>query len=84
MDTNPLTGSVELTLATLPRSEFDMYRGPVDRWTEEYILKTEPLIRKRRDEQREKLGWKDKRSGNEPGWPESIQHKYVSVEHRAV
>jgi hypothetical protein len=87
VDTNPLTGTVELTLATLPLAEFDVYWDQVER-TEEYVeflLKTGPQIR---NEHREKLGWKDKTSSYEPGLgirvPVSIEHKYFSVEHRDI
>src|SRR5262249_31739371 len=87
VDTNPLTGSVELTLATLSLSEFDIYRDLADRWTDQYILKTKPRIRKQRDEHWQKLGWKDKKSKHVPGlgtWPESIEHKYFTVAHREI
>ena len=70
-------GSVRLTLATLPLSEFTVYRDSGDRWTNEYIGKTGPQFRKRRDELREQLGWKG--SG-----PTSIEHRYFYVEHRSI
>jgi hypothetical protein len=84
VDTNPLTGSVEVTLAALPLREFDIYRDPADRWTDEYIAKTEPQIRKRRDEARQKLGWADKTSPREPGFPQHIEHRYLNIEHREI
>jgi hypothetical protein len=36
-----MKGAVELTLATLPLSEFDIYWQPMN-WTDEYVLKTKP------------------------------------------
>jgi hypothetical protein len=83
-----LTGSVDLVLATLPSGEFDIYRNPPERWSTKYISKIEPQIRKRREELRQKLGWKDSMLDLEPGiganQPQSMTHKYFNVEHREV
>jgi hypothetical protein len=79
VETNPLTGSVYLTFATLPLSEFAVYRDAADRWT---TLR----IRKQRDEQREQLGWKDI-TLHDPelgSGPTCIEHGYLSVEHRDI
>jgi len=88
VDANPLTASVELSLATLPLGEFDVYLSPADRWTSEYLLMTAPGIRKRRDEHRERLGWKDMKHPDDlevhVAWPERIEHKYFTVEHRSL
>jgi hypothetical protein len=87
VETNPLTGSVDLILATLPVSEFDIYRNPANRWTDEYILKTEPKIRKQRDDVRQKLAWtaKDLRIPELPcRVPQHIEHRYFVVEHREI
>jgi hypothetical protein len=87
--TNHLCGSVELTLACLPYTEFDLYWGRAE-WSEEFNRKTAQPIRKRRDESRQKLGWVDvdlhKYAREELGLsvPEHIEHKYFVVEHQAI
>jgi hypothetical protein len=84
VETTGWTGTVELTLATLPLEEFNIYRDPIDRWSDEYIVKTEPQISKRRDERRKTPGWKDNTPDSEPGlrWGKSIEHKYFNIAHR--
>lgn len=88
VDKDSLTGSVDITLATLPCGEFDIYRNPPERWSTKYISKIEPQIRTRRKELRQKLGWKDQKLAYEPGLgvhpPESMAHQYFNVEHRGV
>jgi len=86
VDTNLLTGSVDLTLATLPRKEFDLYWGC---WTEEYITKVKPKIRVQRDEARQKLGWTAEEHQADDfhpygGWPAAIVHKYFHIQHHAI
>jgi hypothetical protein len=86
VETNPMTGTVELTLATLSLNEFDFYWAPVN-WTDEYVLKTKPQIRQRRDEQGLALGWiaKDLRIPElSVRVPVYIEHKYFVVEHREI
>jgi hypothetical protein len=80
------TGYVGLALATLPLKEFDSYWELVN-WTGEYILKTRPQIRKRRDEARQELGWTAENHyipelGS--GGPEHITHKYFGVMHHQI
>ncbi len=83
------TGQVELILARISYREFDLYWEPVE-WSSTFYEKTSKQIRERRDEHRKKLGWKtvdhDSDLGAELGidWPESIEHKYFNVEHRAI
>ena len=83
------TGRVNLILAIISWREFDLYWEPAV-WSSTFFEKTAKEIRKRRDEQRSKLGWKtiehDADLGAELGidWPESIEHKYFSIEHRAI
>jgi len=83
------TGRVDLILAVMSYREFDLYWEPAV-WSSTFYDKAAKEIRKRRDEQRGKLGWKtvehDSDLGAELGidWPESIEHKYFSVEHRAI
>lgn len=88
IDNHP-TGRVELILATISHREFDLYWEPVE-WSSTFYDKTAKQIRGRRDEQRQKLGWKtiehDADLGAELGidFPESIEHKYFNVEHRGI
>jgi hypothetical protein len=83
------TGRVDLILAVMSYREFDVYWEPAV-WSSTFYDKAAKEIRRRRDEQRGKLGWKtvehDSDLGAELGidWPESIEHKYFSVEHRAI
>lgn len=87
VNTNALTSTVELTLATLPLAEFDIYRNPPNRWSDKYMRKTESQIRKRRDELRGRLGWIDKTLQIEElsvRVPVFIESKYFSIEHRDV
>jgi len=89
VSTNPLTGSVEVALAVLPLKEFEIYRYPANRWTDGYITKTEPQIRRRRDEARRKLGWiAMDRASSDSGFhgldPFHLEHKYFTVKHRQI
>jgi hypothetical protein len=83
------TGQVDLILAIISYREFDLYWEPVV-WSSTFYDKNAKQIRSLRDEQRGKLGWKtlehDSDLGAELGidWPESIEHKYFTVEHRAI
>ena len=83
------TGQVDLILAVISYREFDLYWEPVV-WSSTFYDKTAKQIRSQRDEQRNKFGWKaiehDSDLGAELGidWPESIEHKYFNVEHRAI
>lgn len=83
------TGQIDLILATISYWEFDLYWEPVE-WSSTFYDKTAKRIRARRDELRQKLGWKavehDSDLGVELGidWPESIEHEYFNVEHRAI
>src|SRR5262249_51998456 len=73
-------GSVYLTLAKIPTNEFDVHwqqHGWSDRWDA-----TSVRIKKRRDEQREELGWKADDSLSER-W-NSIKHSYFTLEDRAI
>lgn len=79
----PETGSVRLTLATLPLSEFTVYRDSGDRGKDEYYARNEPQSRKRRDEARQKLGWADILDG-EAGGLRQIEHRYFSIQHGKV
>jgi hypothetical protein len=84
---NPLIGCVELTLAVLPYTEFDMYWQPQPTdWSLERERKQR--VKAQVNEYREKFGWttKDHPDDFRPdgGWPESIGHKYFDVEHRAI
>jgi hypothetical protein len=83
------TGQVDLVLATISYREFDLYWEPVQ-WSSTFYDKTAKQLRSRRDEQRTRFDWKtiehDSDLGSELGidWPESIEHKYFTVEHRAI
>jgi hypothetical protein len=86
------TGEVEIILATLSYRDFDLYWKPVD-WNgagcADYIYKTLPRLEKRRNEQREKLGWTAEKHGGfdftpDCGWPETLHHKYFEVVHRHI
>ena len=83
------TGQIDLILATISNREFDLYWEPIE-WNSTFYDKTAKQIRARRDEQRQKLGWKtiehDSDLGVELGidFPESIEHKYFNVEHRGI
>jgi hypothetical protein len=82
-DSHPETGSVRLSLATIPLSEFTVYRDAGDRKTSEYWLKTEPRIRKRRDAARQELGWTVEEH-EDGGRPTSIGHRYFTVRHGTI
>jgi hypothetical protein len=83
------TGQVDLILAIVSYREFDSYWEPAA-WSSTFYDKTAKEIRRRRDEQRVRFGWKtvehDSDLGAELGidWPESIKHKYFNVDHRAI
>ena len=81
------TGYVELVLTTISYREFDLYWEPVE-WSSTFFNKTAKQIRDRRNEQRKKFGWKTVEHEDIPelsiDWPESIEHKYFNVEHRAI
>jgi len=81
------TGQVKLILATISFREFDLYWEPMER-SISFYEKTAKQIRDRRDEQRKKLGWKAVEhpdlSELSIAWPDSIEHKYFNVEHRAI
>ncbi len=83
------TGQIDLVLTTISYREFDLYWEPAE-WNSTFYDKTAKQIRSQRDEQRSRFGWKtvehDADLGAELGidWPESIKHKYFSVEHRAI
>jgi len=82
-------GQIDLILAVISYREFDLYWEPME-WSSTFYEKTAKRIRSQRDEQRGKFGWKtvehDSDLGAELGidWPESIEHKYFNVEHRAI
>lgn len=78
-------GRVNLVLAVISYREFDLY------WEREWNSKFEKTvteIRSRRDEERRKFGWKTTTHEYDSelaiDWPESIEHKYFDVEHRAI
>jgi hypothetical protein len=78
------TGRVELILATISYREFDCYWQPAERGSAFYF-KTEKQIRDRTDGQRNKFGWMKVERPDIPGiWDVSIEHKYFTVEHRAI
>jgi hypothetical protein len=81
------TGTVELVLATISALEFDLYWEPVV-WSSTFFNKTANQIRSRRDKQRQKFGWIAIPAEEVPGLsvnrPDSIKHKYFSVEHRGI
>ncbi len=79
-DSHPETGSVRLSLATLPLSEFTVYRDSGDRWTSEYICKTGPQLRRRRAAARQILGWTADEH-EDGGRLTCIRHKYFTVRH---
>jgi hypothetical protein len=62
VDSKPDSASVSITLAALPLSEFYIYRIP-ERERDEYRSEAEPYLRRRREENRAKLGWTN-RNGN--------------------
>lgn len=81
------TGQVKLILTTISDREFDPYWEPVE-WSSTFYKKTAKQIRDRRDQQRQKFGWKTVERPDLPelsiDWPESIEHKYFNVEHRGI
>ncbi len=86
-DNDYATGQVELFLATISYREFDLYWEPVE-WSSTFYEKTAKRIRDRRDEERKKFAWKKVEHADirelSIDWPESIEHKYFNVEHRAI
>jgi hypothetical protein len=88
-DADYTTGQIDLILATISYREFDLYWEPVE-WSNTFYDKTSKQIRARRDEHRQNLNWKtiehDADLGRELGidWPESIEQKYFTVEHRGI
>jgi hypothetical protein len=69
--------TVYLTLATLPLSEFNVYRlGDGDDY------RRIELIRARRDENRRTHGWTAEESSSDG--LDSIRHKYIRIEHQAI
>jgi hypothetical protein len=69
--------TVCLTLATLPLSEFAFYRRG-DEGDYRHLL----LTRARRDENRRTFGWTAEERSSKG--PESIQHRYVRVDHQLI
>ena len=80
---NPLTGYVKLVLATIPYSEFDLYWQPTAATWHEYFRNIVPKIKRRRDKQREELGWTTKERDDRRE-PEYIDHRYFEVRHRDI
>jgi hypothetical protein len=81
------TGMVELTLATIPYSEFDVYWWPTE-YDGSFYDSALPRIRSRIDEQRKKCGWGTIKHSEIPElpihYPDLIEHKYFTVEHRTI
>jgi hypothetical protein len=71
-------GTVELTIATIPGSEFTTYWKRSDPYP-----KGDDIWRKLCIEDREKFGWtvEDKPDRH---WPEMLKHKYFEVRHRRI
>lgn len=86
IETDPRTGSVELTLAALPHCEFDIYWRPVN-WNDDSFVKAEQIVQ-RRDQGRHESGWIAKDLSipelGSTGVPQHIEHKYFVVEHRYI
>lgn len=77
------TGTVRLTIATIPRSEFTLYWERVG----EPYRKGDEILRKHRVEDRAKFGWTVEDKGDDyavRNWPEILKHKYFSVHHRRI
>jgi hypothetical protein len=77
--TNHLTGTIRVTIATLPYSEFDLYYRAVD-------YKDMAKAQEERDKRLTAYGWKRNEDRNpEVSDPWSrIEHKYCSISHRGV
>ncbi len=73
-----LPGSVALILGTISYREFDLYWEPVEWPGALYDESAKQVVdrRDRRDDQRNRLGWK------KVDWPhDKVEHKYFTVEH---
>jgi hypothetical protein len=81
------TGYVKLVLARISQREWDLYWEP-EVWDSKYFFKTVPQIKTRREEFRQKFGWKTVMHPDIPElkirWPEEMEHKYLRMEHRAI
>lgn len=81
------TGTVELTLAVIPNSEFDLYWKPRSSQVS-YNMKILPKLQAYIREQRKRFGWEAKKHEEIPelaiNWPEVINHKYFEVRHNEI
>src|SRR5271157_1481466 len=83
VDSHDETHFVSLILGTIPLSEFAVYRDFGDWPTSEYICKTRPRLRKRRDAALQKFGWLEEKQ-EDGRQPTTIWHKYFTVRHHAI
>jgi hypothetical protein len=81
------TGYVELVLAAIPCSEFDLYWEPAE-WSEEFNSQTSKRIAEMRDRDRQRLGWSGRSSGIDPGYSHIYytlaNHRYFNLTHNSV
>jgi hypothetical protein len=71
-------GTVALTIATIPGSEFTSYWERIKPYP-----KGDAVWQKRRADDREKFGWAAEEKP-ERTWPDILRHKYFEVRHRRI